>query len=317
MRRRSLLTTLGGALLFGAASNRGNAQSGGTPVINIAAPPIDSAAEPYFAEDMNFFKKAGLTVKLQGLSNGPAIAAGVVSGSIDVGTGSAVSLAVAHQRGLPLVILYPGAINVPSEPTTALMVRKDSTITTAKQLEGKIVAVQTTVGIATLAAYEWLTANGADPKAVHFIEVPTSELASALEGRRVDGILAIEPSLTAAKSVARVLADVYRTLPAGFATTVWFVSRPWADAHPDIVAKLLDAARQTAQWANTHQRESTEILRKYAKISPEIARTMSRSRYATQFNAGMIQPNIDLAARYGLLKATFPAAEIMYQPSAT
>jgi NitT/TauT family transport system substrate-binding protein len=138
-------------------------------------------------------------------------------------------------------------------------------------------------------------------------------LAAALEQRRVDAILAIEPSLTTAKPVARVLADVYHTLPAGFATTVWFVSRPWATAHPDLIAKLLDAARATAQWANTHQNESSNILRKYAKITPEVARTMARSRYALRMDPGMIQPNIDLAARYGLLKGAFPAADIVYQ----
>jgi NitT/TauT family transport system substrate-binding protein len=315
--RRPIASALFAALLVTLTTAGGRAQSGAATVINIAAPPIDSAAEPYFAQEMGFFKKAGLNVKLQALTNGPAIAAGVVSGSIDVGTGSAVSLAVAHQRGLPLAIIFPGAVNVPADPTTALMVRKDSTIATAKDLEGKIVGVQTTVGIATLAAYEWLTANGADPKAVHFIEVPTSELAAALEQRRVDAILAIEPSLTTAKPIARVLADVYRTLPAGFATTVWFVSRPWATAHPDVIAKIVDAARQTAQWANSHQNESTEILRKYAKISPEVARAMARSRYAARMDPGMIQPNIDLAARYGLLKSSFPAAEIVYQPSGT
>jgi hypothetical protein len=41
---------------------------------------------------------------------------------------------------------------------------------------------------------------------------------------------------------------------------------------------------------------------------------MVRSHYGDQVNAALIQPNIDIAAKYGLLEKSFPAADFVYEP---
>jgi NitT/TauT family transport system substrate-binding protein len=158
-----------------------------------------------------------------------------------------------------------------------------------------------------------MDANGGDSKSVHFIEISAAESPVALETHRVDASLVPEPLIAKAKLNSRVLTDIYAGLPAGFAITVWFTTRQWADAHPDLVAKLVGAVRETAQWANGHPNESGAILQQYAKVTAEDVQRMARSRYGERLDASAIQPSIDLAARYGLLAHGFPAAEFIYR----
>jgi NitT/TauT family transport system substrate-binding protein len=246
----------------------GAAQSDDGAVIRIATSPIDSAAEPYYAEAMDFFKRAGLNVQVQSFSNGAAIAAGVASGAIDIGISNAIPLALAHERGVPFTILFPGAAYDPAEPTTQLMVAKGSSIHSAADLDGKIIATQGLKSLAQLAPEAWIDANGGDAKTVRFVEIAASALPTALEQGRVDAIVASEPAVAAAKSSARILVDPFRLLPKGFAINVWFASRQWTDAHPELVPKLRTAIRMTAEWANAHRAQSGAILEKYAKVSP-------------------------------------------------
>lgn len=285
----------------------------GPPVLRIATTPIDSAAEPYYADANGAFGRAGLAEQVQSINNGPAVAAAVASGAADVGVGSVVPLALAHERGIPFVILFPAGVYAPSAPTTVLMVPNDSAIHNARDLRGKTIAIQALQSIAQLAPEAWMDANGGDAKSVHFIEVSAAESPVALETHRVDASLVPEPLIAKARLNSRVLTDIYAGLPAGFAITVWFTTRQWADAHPDLVAKLLGVVRETAQWANAHPSESGAVLQRYAKVTAEDVQRMARSRYGERLDANTIQPSIDLAARYGPLARAFPAADVIYQ----
>jgi ABC-type nitrate/sulfonate/bicarbonate transport system substrate-binding protein len=51
-----------------------------TTLVRIATSPIDSAAEPYYAQEMGFFRNAQLNVEVQTISNGASIATAVASG---------------------------------------------------------------------------------------------------------------------------------------------------------------------------------------------------------------------------------------------
>src|SRR5580658_3516311 len=110
--------------------------------LNIAAIPSDISGSPYYAADQGFFKQAGLDAQFLALANGPAITAAVLGGSADVGYSNVISLALAHARGLPITILFPANLHVHEAPTAGLLsVKKTSPIATAKDLDGKVMAV--------------------------------------------------------------------------------------------------------------------------------------------------------------------------------
>ena len=84
MFRRTLLATVGAALLASALSGAAVAQS---PKVTIAVPgipPVYSTTLVYVAEKQGFFKKHGANVEIRPFDNGTAAARAVVAGDVDL-----------------------------------------------------------------------------------------------------------------------------------------------------------------------------------------------------------------------------------------
>jgi Mg2+-importing ATPase len=82
---------------------------------------------------------------------------------------------------------------------------------------------------------------------------------------------------------------------------------------PPQTRKFAAAIVAAGAWANGHHHVSAEILAKYLKVTTEQIDAGARYAYATSMTTQLLQPTIDLAARYGYLKAPFPAAEFAHQ----
>src|SRR5215472_6506433 len=85
------------ALLFAAAAV-GSAQT--PPVIRIATTSNDSGAGAFYAEEMGFFKKAGLNVQIVTLNASGLMGSSVASGTLDIGETGVSVIAAAHEKGL-------------------------------------------------------------------------------------------------------------------------------------------------------------------------------------------------------------------------
>lgn len=280
------------------------------PVLRVATTPIDIGGQVLWAKDEGFLKKAGVDADVSLINNGAAIAAAVASGAVDIGQANLVSLATAHERGLPFVLIAPGGFYTSTEPTTALVVAKSSPAKTAKDLSGKTIAVSGIKNITQVGASAWLDQNGGDVGSVKWIELPFPQMAPALAAGRVDAAVIAEPELSGATSRdARVLAPVYTSIAKDFLIGAWFARADWAKAHPDLVKRFAAAIAETSRWANAHHAESAKVLEKYTKqpISPNIRRV----RWAERLDAADVQPLIDASAKYKVIKAPFPAAEFI------
>jgi NitT/TauT family transport system substrate-binding protein len=282
--------------------------------LRISTNPIDSGAEVYYADDLGYFAKAGLTVDIQPGSNGAAIAAAVASNAIDIGYADIGALSKAHTRGIEFSIISPAAMWDASAPVNALMVAKNSPIRSAKDLNGKTIAVP---GLGTSAAFAvnaWLDANGADLSTIKFLELPYSAMPAALEAGRVDAAHVAEPFVSVAKQHARVFASADDALGNVYLRTVWFARSSWAKEHPDVVARFAAVMRQTAKWANDkrNQAKSAEILVKHTKIDPSVVAAMVRVKYGESLDPALLQPELDANAKYDHFPS-FPAAELIYR----
>jgi ABC-type nitrate/sulfonate/bicarbonate transport system substrate-binding protein len=258
---------------------------------------------------MGFFKNAGLDVQITTLNNGGIISAGVASGSFDVAQASLSSIADAHERGVNFVIVAPAALYVAERPTSALVVGKNSPITTAKDLDGKVIAVNGLQNVTQVGPEAWLDQNGSNLSSVRFIEMPFGDMPGALATGRIDAAQISEPALdVAVKSGARILAPAYDAIAKRFLLAGWFSTTAWADAHPDLVRKFNAVMIETAKWANANPGLSAKILEKYTKLP--VSSTMSRVLYPERTLAAEAQPLIDASAKYKALTKAFPAQEI-------
>jgi NitT/TauT family transport system substrate-binding protein len=281
--------------------------------INVISLPSDTAGTLYYAEDLGYFKAAGLDVHITDMTASPPIVAAVASGAGDIGFSVVSSTAVAHERGIPVRFIAPGAMWVTANGTAQLVVAKDSPLQSAASFNGKTIAV---TGLADLTYYgtkAWLERNGGDTSTIKWVELSFPEMAAAVAQHRVDAAMIAEPFLEASKPVVKFIAPVDDAIAPRFMSTGWIASNDWIKAHPAEAAKFAEVMQKTAVWANTHKKESAQILLKHTRITPETAATMSRVEYATALDPKMMQPSIDAAAKYSSapMRDT-PAAELIW-----
>ena len=193
----------------------------GTLRLRVGASPVDVGGQVYYAVELGFFKQQGLDVEIVTTSNGPATAAAIVSGSLDIGSGNALSIAQAHDRGLM-----------------------------------------------------------------------------------------VEPALD--KAVAgdgKVFAPIYDTIAKDFTDGGFFALADYVKTHLDAVRRFNAAMIEAAKWGNANRAASAKILEKYSGVPA--GDMVHRVRYYERLDPATIQPLIDIAAKYGTLKASFPAANII------
>jgi NitT/TauT family transport system substrate-binding protein len=284
-----------------------------TVTLALGAMPTDASAQAFYALDRGAFKAAGIDVTLTVLTNTASIASAVSAGAVDIGYGSVVPLAEAHNRGLSFKAIAPAGMYAGPPSTLVMMVSKRSTAKTGADLNGKTIAVNGLRDLTQYTAEAWIAQNGGDIKTIKLVEIPFSEMGNALDAGRVDAAIVGEPYMAADLGVARVIGDAGGAVAKKYYITTWFATEAWLNAHPALAHTFVNVMRDTAIWANTHHAESAEILRRYSKITPEVMATMVRSTYgdAPRLEPPMLQPVIDVAVKYGTTAPT-SAADLIW-----
>ena len=314
MTRRRASALLAGGALLGAVPLPSGAQAPAT--LRIGVSPIEPSAEIYYATDMGFFAKAGLDVDIQSMQGSSLIVSAIVGGSLDIGFDTLDVLAAQHLKGIPLVIIAPthDYLSPLTQRTQALIVPANSPLESAKDFNGKAIAVSTLHSLADLGARVWIDQNGGDSSSVKFVEVPFPAIPAALDANRIDAAWVVEPFITVAKKTNRVVFYGFDGIAKHFVVGAWVATRQWAAAHPDLVSRFAAVIHDTAVWANKNPQQSGDILAKYVKIPPAVIATMARNHYAEELSPALMQPLIDAAAKYNGFKP-FPAQELLYKPA--
>jgi NitT/TauT family transport system substrate-binding protein len=307
MRRLSFLSTAAAA---GMVVSSGARAQGASP-LRIASLPFDQSGQAYYAQDLNMFAKAGLTCTIATINNGSQIAAAIAGGSLDIGQANLMALAEAHERGLAVSIIAGAGEYHAAKPTALMLVEKTSPLKDAKDFAGKTVAIGGLKTITQVSVQAWIDDNGGNSELVKFIEMPFPQMEGVLAEGRIDAALLAEPDASAALAVGRtrVIAKPFDSVGKNWLIGGWFAKDDWIAANVADVRKFVAVMRTSAEWANRHQAESAVILEKYTKVQVGNAQ---RVVYAQDLDPRAVQPQIDIAARYHLLKAPFPAKALIW-----
>jgi NitT/TauT family transport system substrate-binding protein len=281
------------------------------PTVRIAMPPVDAASQALYAREKGFFKNHGLNVEIQTVSSGGAVAAAVAGGAADVGQSNLSSLCSAHERGLPFVAIAGANQFVAKQHQSALVVAVNSPLRTAKDLNGKTVGVSGLKNITEIGFDLWMEQNGGNYQSVKVLELPFSSMAEAVASGRIEAAMMTEPELSGALENKRVrtLAAPLESIGREFVVGTWFTTAAYAKAHPDVVKAYAAAMADAANWANRNQPESAKILTAATGIT--MGANAARVLFANRLEVKEMQPVIDASARFGALKSTFPAQQLM------
>lgn len=307
MKRSEILALTGGA--FAAQALPAGAQSA---TIRLGTVGVEEAAMVYYAQEKGFFKQAGLDVNFSMFPNGGSVSQALLAGALDVGVTNSGSLSSAHARGLPMVLIQCGAVYTPASPIAYLVVGPNTGIKTAKDLAGKTVAVSTLRDMVQGSTMAWIDANGGSAKAVNFVEIPTIAQAPAIAQGRIHGGVIVEPLYTQSKANLVTVGRVYEAVnnKGPFQTLGVVANKNWTDSNGALARRASFAIRAAARWANRHHAECGPLLAAYTKISPDVIAAYPRIAFAESNNSTLVQPVVDMLARFGFLASGFDAASV-------
>lgn len=311
MTRRSLLGALGG-VIAAPLIPRGPVSAAAT-MLTVASSLEDDVVPVLYAEHAGIFKRENLDVRVQPVDSGAAAAAAVAGGAVTIAKSSMMALIAAHARGVPIQLVAPGSYYTSADPIAALIVAKNSPIKTAKDFTGKIVAGAALKDVKAIATAAWIDQHGGDSKSVRFVEVPTSAIIPALESGRIDAATVLNPTLDQAISSgkARALAPSFSAIANRWLITAWFATADAIARDGEVVQRFVRGVRDAAIYANAHNAEMAGVLAPFLHQDPAELAKLHRSPLGTVLDPREIQPVIDVAVSYGVIKEPFPAADLI------
>ncbi|MBK3641136.1 ABC transporter substrate-binding protein [Streptomyces sp. MBT33] len=288
----------------GGSSGKGTS-SGGTTTVKVGLIPIVDVAPLYLGQKKGFYEKQGLKLSLTLASGGAAIVPAVASGQDQFGFSNVFSLMLAQTNGVALKAISNGVAStgLQGRDFGATLVKKDSSIKTAKDLEGKKVAVNTLKNIVELSVRESVQKAGGDPDKVKFVEIPFDQMAAALDKGQVDAAMAVEPALTTIKDqggreIASSLVDVAPDLT----VAMYFTSQQYAKQNPDVVNRFRTATAQSLAYADSHPDEVRQIVATYTKVPATVLARITLPKWPADANRASIETQAKLGEGFGFFK---------------
>jgi ABC-type nitrate/sulfonate/bicarbonate transport system substrate-binding protein len=319
MGRRRFLAGLGAVAAVPAAGRPGRAATvvaqaspGALTTLRLGCTPSDDMTPIIYGMHAGLFQKAGLDIQVNKMTSGAAVANGVLANAFDIGKSSLPTLFEAHERNIPFTIIAPSSIYESKAPYTSFFVKKDAAIHAPKDIEGKVVGVSALDDIGSLALRAWMDQHGADPNKAKLVEVPLSAAPAAVEQGRIAVGESSYPSL------AKVLTDEnLRTIPAfdgipsPYLIVCWFTTRDYSSKHADAIRTFASTYATAAAYTNAHHAETVTMMADFTGISEDVIGHMTRAASGTTLATSMIQPILDAAIRYGVIKKAFPLQDMI------
>jgi NitT/TauT family transport system substrate-binding protein len=282
-------------------------------VVRVIGPANDGYTPVFTGVKLGIFKKYGLDVQPSIVANGAAAAAALSGGGADVAFTNSLVVIQAHAHNIPLQYLVPGGLTTPQTGLSKILVLKDSPMTRAADLNGKVMASPSLHDVNSAIFLAWIDKNGGDSKSLRQIELPPATTVAVLQEHRADAVMLVEPnaSQALASGVLREFANPYTVLSGPVNSAGYAVLKPATDANRDVYARFAQAMHEACDYVNAHQEDTVDIVAGFTGATPDAIRRSRRQQYPEYLEARMLQPLIDIGAKYGLIEKAFPAAEII------
>jgi NitT/TauT family transport system substrate-binding protein len=273
----------------------------------------------FYAIKSGMYQRAGLDVQFVPASSGAAATTAVIAGAYEFANTSLGPVFNAHLHDVPITIAVPQSVYSAQRPFGLLQVAVDSTFKTAADLNGKTIGCFGLGDLNQLSTMMWVDKNGGDSSTLKFTEIPFGSSAEALAQHRVDAMVLLEPILdiSIADGKTKTFADAFAALAKAFAIGVYIARPDWLAKNADAARRFRRVTEQANAYANTHTKETVEIVAEATKIPVDVLAKMRRVGFATSLPVEHFQPYIDGMAKYKMLARSFPAQEILWNEGAS
>jgi len=312
VRRRNFTASIA-AFALAQSTLRGAVAQPAPFALQLGSNAADDVTPVLWAQHSGMFAKAGLTVDIQKFTSGSAVTAAVIGGALDVGKSSLLPLISARNHGVPVKLLAPGEIWLSEAPISGMVVLKDSPITSARDLNGKIMPTPSLRDIVETSSRAWIDANGGDSKTVRFVEMPSAAVLAALLDGRVAAATLSNPYFgnVAASGKVRILSRPEDAIAKRFMITAWFATESYIERNRDALARYVQIIQQSATYTNAHHAETVPVTAPFWGLEPAVLAGMTRSYVGSVVDVRDIQPVIDAALKYDIIDKPLDAQQMI------
>lgn len=279
--------------------------------LKIADFPVMELGALYAGRDADVFNEHGVTLEATQISGaGAAMIPAAVEGTIDIAPSNVLSVMVAQQNGQD-VQCFALITRRPAEGRPlALLTPAGSPVSSAKDLEGKQVAVNALGGANDLVLRVWLDSEGVDPDDVTLVPTDFPNMAQVLANKNVDAALTDEPFTTqAVQGGAQVLEErPYQAIAETPAFSCWAATTKTIEERSDALAAFVAAMNDSNDLANGDRDAVTATLVDTMGFAPEVAEEASVPQFDATISVEDLTVWADLAKKYGMLDADFDPA---------
>jgi len=315
MRRLALVLAM---LVFAAAFTSRPLSAQTLTAIDVASAPSEGVTPVLYAIRSGIFRGLGLDVKLTFLNNGAAVAAAVLGGTMQFGQTSAYTTILANARNVPVKIVAPSSVYTSSYPF-GILVKKDSPIQTAADLNGKTFATPGLNDYGSLLLQAWVDQNGGSSQSMKVVEMPSSALTAALTQGRVDAVTFAGTLLSEAleSGSVRLLAKPMESVVgrSNFVLGDIFTTTAYAQANPRVVQAFVRGILAANAYVNKHHRETAPLVAEILKIDLKVVQQSDRVQFREANDPKDFQPFVDLLYKYKVIDKPLDVSDL-YAPAA-
>ncbi|MEP7340623.1 MAG: ABC transporter substrate-binding protein [Acidobacteriota bacterium] len=173
-----------------------------------------------------------------------------------------------REQGVPVKILYLG-----HRDGSTVMVHKDSTAKSLRDLRGKTFAIPSKYSNQNLVIHKLMEDQGVKPDEISFVEMPPPDMPGALAAKAIDAYFVGEPHAARAEldGTGRVLYHAKDIWPQ-FISCVLVVTEKLIHEQPAVVRDLVRGIAESGEWAETHRLEAAKVVSPYFRQDEKVVR---------------------------------------------
>ncbi|MCG2620448.1 ABC transporter substrate-binding protein [Arthrobacter sp. I2-34] len=281
------------------------AGSGDLDHVTLGLLPITDVAPVYLGIREGYFRAEGIDLEVQPAQGGAAIVPAVTTGEYQFGYSNVVSLLIAQDKSLPIVVISNGSssTNEPGHDTTEVAALPESGIGGPADLAGKTVAVNALNNFADTTIRNSIEQAGGDPQQVKFVEIPYPNMPAALARGDVDAVWTTEPFRTQVLDAGgRIVASPMTDMAPNFDSAFYFTSRQTLEQDPELVARFRSALLKSFDYASAYEDQVRAVIQDYAKVTPELAGKVEMTSWRADINMDGLKRLGTAAKKYGVLE---------------
>jgi NitT/TauT family transport system substrate-binding protein len=294
------------------------ASSAGAPPtqaqLRVGLLPITANLDLFLARERGLFAEEGLSADLTAMAGGAEILPALIGGSLDVGTLNVVTHVLAEDQGFRARAVAAPITQGRGEPLHAILVRADSPIQSARDLEGRTMATNTLNNIDHIMQQVWVRQRGGDPRRVNFVEIPFPQMPAALAQSRVDAIGPTEPFATvAAGQGARVLAYHYKDVNEVTLLAYYGATEDWLSRNADLARRFHRVSQRANTYLSSNPEEQRAAAVRLLNMNPDLASRVGFPEVPARLDPALIQWWIETVRGLGLISSSPNPQEMIYE----